>query len=43
MTPANSNQKPDAAFAVSGRTVEITDEDENLVVAFIPVETKPKP
>ncbi len=31
---------PHADRAVSRRTVEITDEDENIVVAFVPVDPK---
>jgi hypothetical protein len=27
--------------ALAGRSVEITDEDENIVVAFVPVDPKP--
>lgn len=30
----------DSARAVSRRTVEITDEDENIIVAFVPVDPK---
>lgn len=34
----------DSPPSVSGRTVEITDEDESLVVSFIPVDSKkPQP
>jgi hypothetical protein len=28
---------------VAGRIVEITDEDENIVVSFVPVDAKPQP
>ena len=41
--PANPNKPPRATrapepdFPVSGRTVEITDEDESIVIAFLPV------
>ena len=34
-TPAPADRPP-----VFGRTVEITDEDENIIVAFIPVDPK---
>jgi hypothetical protein len=35
--PPFTASAPDSGFPVSGRTVEITDEDESIVIAFLPV------
>jgi hypothetical protein len=40
MTTDTKQQPLPNRAPVSGRTVEITDEDENIIVAFIPVDPK---